>query len=97
MLRRRFGDLEESEEKEGNVSPICVKCERFMRPKKNDFKFIEAMEDGQPYKLWAGDKWACETCGVEVVVGVARQPIRQHYETDFAEQVTFHKPEIIVR
>lgn len=78
------------------MSPICVKCEQFFRPKKNDFKFIESMSDGQPYKLWAGDKWACEGCGAEIVVGVARYPIAEHFQPEFAQQVKTHKPELKV-
>ncbi len=78
------------------MSPICVPCQRFFRPQKNDFKFLEAMEDGQPYKLWAGDKWKCPDCGAQIVVGFARRPIAEHFEFDFARQVEIHKPELIV-
>jgi ribosomal protein L37E len=34
----------------------------------------EAAEFWQPYKLWVGDKWRCEGCGAEIVVGVAGGP-----------------------
>lgn len=78
------------------MKPICVPCQRFFRPKKNDFFFIEGMPQGshvepgtaepekwKPYKLWAGDRWECEGCHASIVVGVARQPIREHYMPDF--------------
>jgi hypothetical protein len=80
------------------MKPICVPCQRFYRPKKNGFPFIEGMpidnltppgtaapHEWKPYKLWMGDKWACEGCGHELVVGVG--PIAEHYQPDFAERV----------
>lgn len=39
----------------------------------------------QDYKLWRGDLWECESCGHEVVVGVAAEPIRIQHEPDFQE------------
>ena len=81
------------------MKPICVPCQRFFRPAKNGFAFIEAMPDGtalpgkaepeywQPYKLWMGDKWHCPDCGAEIVVGCAAQPISEHYLPEFADLV----------
>ena len=51
------------------MKPVCVTCERFMRPKLNGFYFMEGKpsevewdgkrgktsEGWSPYKLWAGD------------------------------------------
>ncbi len=50
------------------MKPICVPCQRFFRPKKNEFYFLEGMpieqgaipgtteqEQWKPYKLWTGD------------------------------------------
>lgn len=71
------------------MRPICVTCQRFFRCKKNDYFFIEGMPQGeqwQPYKLWAGDLYECEGCGATIISGVARCPIREHYQQDF-EQV----------
>jgi hypothetical protein len=82
------------------MKPICVKCQRFYRPKKNGTAFIEGMPKGngvpagteapegwKPYKLWIGDLWECFGCGNEVIVGVAPDRIAEHYEPDFAEKV----------
>lgn len=85
------------------MKPICVKCRRFYRCKKNGFKFIEGMPMGgtglqplpgtaepeywTPYKLWAGDLWECEGCHHELVSGVARVPIAEHYQPDFIDRV----------
>jgi hypothetical protein len=80
-----------------SLKPICVKCQRFYRPKKNGYGFIEAMPIGgfsapagtscpelwTPYKLWRGDLWECQGCGHELVSGVANQPISEHYKPDF--------------
>ncbi len=78
------------------MKPVCVPCQRFFRPKKNGFYFTECMpviagalpgkmapENWKPYKLWSGDLWKCEGCGTEIVNGVGRGPIREHFEGDF--------------
>jgi hypothetical protein len=78
------------------MKPICVPCRRFYRPRKNNFFFVEAMPDSgdvlpglaeierwKPYKLWAGDLWECDGCGAQIISGVAREPIREHYQPDF--------------
>lgn len=82
------------------MNPVCVKCQRFFRVKKNDFLFIEGMpvEDGaapgtsepekwRPYKIWASDRYECEGCGAVILSGFARQPISEHYRPGFNELV----------
>lgn len=82
------------------MKPICVKCQRFYRPKKNGFSFIEGMprsngappgtaapEQWVPYKLWRGDLWECLGCGHEIISGVAPLPTAEHYQHDFTERV----------
>jgi len=84
------------------MKPVCVKCQRFYRPKQNGTYFIEGMPNGRyessppglanpdawsPYKLWVGDIWECKGCGHELIVGVPPNPIREHYHKDFKEEV----------
>ena len=57
------------------MKPICVPCQRFYRPKQNDYSFVEGMpthgakpgteepDKWRPYKLWLGDLWECKGCG----------------------------------
>ena len=93
------------------MKPICVPCQRFFRPKKNGYPFIEATPTGdsdeafpgkatperwKPYKLWLGDKWECEGCHAEIVVGVAQAPRAEHYEPEFESEVAYYKPELQV-
>jgi hypothetical protein len=79
------------------MKPICVPCERFMRPKKSGFYFIEGMPtqhglvkrgkgaDGwKPYKIWCGDLWACPDCRAEIIVSVGFAPLSEHYQPEFA-------------
>lgn len=86
-----------------SLKPICVKCHRFYRPKKNGFCFIEGMpsfehegfiepgieNDAQwvDYKLWRGDLWECKGCGHLLIEGVAAQPMSEHYKPEFREFV----------
>ena len=94
------------------MKPICIPCQRFFRPKKNDYPFLEAMPTSPealpgtappgrsghwtPYKLWFGDKWVCEGCGAAIVVGVAERPLAEHYQPEFQQAVALYKPELIV-
>ena len=94
------------------MKPICVPCQRFFRCKKNDFPFIEGMPTGdsdeallpgtatagrwKPYKLWLGDKWECEGCGAQIVVGVASQPVAEHFQSQFTKEIRNFAPELQV-
>ena len=82
------------------MKPICVPCQRFYRPKRNGTYFVEGMptENGAPagnadpklwapYKLWAGDLYACTDCGAEVIVGTGMRPLAEHYMPEFTAQV----------
>jgi hypothetical protein len=65
------------------MAPICVPCQRFYRPEKNGYTFLEGMPIAnappgkeyahawKPYKLWRGDLWKCEGCGHLTIAGVA--------------------------
>jgi hypothetical protein len=89
------------------MKPICVKCKRFYRAKKNGYYFIEAMplenqaEPGTsdeaswtPYKLWSGDLWECQGCGHQLVSGVGSGPIAEHYQKGFPDAVQRYGPEL---
>lgn len=82
------------------MKPVCVPCQRFFRPEQNGFYFIEGMprvggalpgtqepQNWQPYKLWVGDKWKCHGCGAEILSGFAHNPIAEHYEPHFMDDV----------
>lgn len=83
------------------MTPVCVKCQRFYRPIRNGFPFIEGMPIGgsrvppgteaphlwKPYKLWRGDLMECQGCGHQIVSGFARQPVAEHYMPHFGEAV----------
>lgn len=84
------------------MKPICVRCQRFYRCKKNGFVFCEMMPKPgieralpgtqepaawQPYKVWRGDLWHCPDCDHYLVVGVARHPSSEHWKPDFAEEM----------
>lgn len=69
-------------------APICVKCEIEMRTKTNGVPLIETYEeDRKPYKLWMGDLWYCEKCGIEVIVGFGYKPLAGNWDDDFKERI----------
>lgn len=78
------------------MKPICVKCQRFYRPKKNGYRFIEGMpipsdaklgtsepEKWKPYKVWIGDLWECLGCGHETIAGVGFHPLSVQHCPNF--------------
>jgi len=80
------------------MRPICVKCHRFFRAKKNGFNFTEGMprgssklptagmaepEDWMPYKVWSGDLYECQGCGAQIIAGFGTGPISVRHEYDF--------------
>lgn len=83
-----------------SLKPICVPCERFMRPERTAVAFIEGKPHGgivpwdgksgrtsvgwTPYKLWRGDQWRCPDCDATIIVGVAQAPVVEHYEDRFS-------------
>lgn len=89
------------------MKPVCVPCQRFYRPKKTGFWFIEGMPEGndvqpgvgesekwKPYKIWQGDLWECEGCNARIISGVAQQPLRIQHHSDFeqmAQQLNAHQ------
>ena len=92
------------------MKPICVKCERFYRPKRNGTSFIEGkpnhngapagtVGEGQwaPYKLWMGDLWECPTCKSQIIVGIGLNPISEDYRPDFDKQIESFKAKLLVK
>jgi hypothetical protein len=84
---------------------ICVKCEKFMKCKENGVLYEEGMPtnyvDGEPqewspYKLWYADLYKCDGCGVEIISGRGKGPIREHYEKDYLEFRDSHPPLVTV-
>jgi hypothetical protein len=47
----------------------------------------EAPEQWKPYKLWAGDRWKCDGCGVEILSGFGLNPIAIQHETNFENTI----------
>lgn len=89
------------------MKPACVPCQRFYRPEKNGYMFMEGMPDNgdaqpgttepdrwHPYKLWRGDLWKCHGCGSTIIVGVAACPTSEHFMDDFAEAVEASPPQV---
>lgn len=51
-------------------------------------------EHWHPYKLWRGDLWKCHGCGALIIVGVAPDPMSEHYQEDFKRIVEVYPPEV---
>ena len=75
------------------LKPVCTKCQRFYRPKKNGIVLLEGMPWGDniepgtsmpdkwlPYKMWRADLWECKGCGHQIISGNSREPLWEHYK-----------------
>lgn len=89
--------------------PVCVKCQRFFRPIEIGYPIIEGRPTHNgagpgttepaswvPYKLWHGDKYQCNGCGVEIVVGFGRQPISEPYHDNWQSMMDAFRPQLQV-
>lgn len=87
---------------------VCVKCQRFFRPKKNGVVWEEGKpwetgkepfrEEGwSSYKLWKADLWSCPGCGTEIITGHAQMPFAEHYQPDYAEARSAYPVHTFVR
>lgn len=88
------------------MKPVCVPCHRFMRPARNGIRFVEGRpcpgshalpglrepDSWEPYKLWMGDLWQCPDCKAQIIVGVGRLPISEHYQGDFDALLVSQQP-----
>ena len=77
--------------------PMCCACARFYRPDKNGVYVLEqkpigpdrvppgleAPDKWEPYKIWVADRWRCDGCGSQIVVGWGSTPVSEHYKPDF--------------
>lgn len=56
------------------VIPVCAKCGRMMRCKKNEFLVKDKPTPGLdlPVVVWSGDMFECPECGAQVVVGFGK-------------------------
>ncbi len=92
------------------MKPVCVMCERFYRPKKNGFGWIEGMpidndtkpglaepEKWEAYKLWNGDLWECPDCGAQIIVGNGSRPVAEHYQPDFEKLIREYEAILLVK
>lgn len=73
---------------------VCVQCNKQMICFKTGAKVLETFNQGQPFQLWDADVFACPECGNKVVVGFGRNPLSQHWHTDFEQQLDRWKPTI---
>lgn len=79
------------------IEKVCAKCHIELRPKRTDVFAIEMATWG-PMMAYSADLWHCPSCGVEVVLGFAKEPTKVHWEDGFedwlAEIKAMHVPVI---
>ena len=74
-------------------NPVCVKCEKALRPYLNGAYLVELYADNEKvYKIWHCDIWHCPKCGAKIVCGFGDHPIitntrGERYCRDFIKAV----------
>ena len=58
--------------------PVCVRCERWFRCRKNG---VVVSEEG--CRVWEADLYVCEGCGVEVIVGFGKKVVAEVWQEGF--------------
>ena len=66
------------------LDKICPKCQVELRCKENGVYVVECCHHGME-AIWHADLWYCTKCGIEVVLGLGKQPIAVHYKTDLVK------------
>jgi hypothetical protein len=85
------------------MRPACIKCQRFLKPKKNGAGVLECIPgpgsppagtagEGawRPYKFWMADIWECRGCGLEVAAGSGAMPLSEHHQERFPNDQKVH-------
>ena len=77
---------------------VCVPCRRFFRVLKNGVAFQEGFGDGteRPYKLWMADLYECDRCHTQVISGLGRSHVAEHYQPDYPAWVERLTPMLFV-
>ena|SRR3989442_5487144 len=77
---------------------VCVPCAVFFKVEKNAVAFEEGMGDGRgrPYKLWFADRYQCPQCGTQVLAGLNKEPVAEHYQKDYADWRAAIRPSLFV-
>lgn len=84
---------------------VCVKCGKFLHPKKNGVVVEEGMPNGEKnlnangwgsYKLWMADLLECRECGVEIISGFGFHPFAEHYQDDYNAMREKYPPRVFV-
>ena len=65
-----------------NHRPVCVKCNREMRPEMNGVGCLD-MADFGACAIWDSDKWKCRACGYEILVGFGRDAIARNHQGEY--------------
>lgn len=69
-----------------NHRPVCVKCNRELRPETNGVGCLDMTGLG-PYAVWDSDKWKCPVCGYEILVGFGQNPLAYHHQGAYFDKV----------
>lgn len=75
------------------MRPICMSCQCFYKAKVNGYIFCEMIPISEtrvtwkPYRIWSGDLWECPKCQTLLIEGTGKDPISEHFEPDFDEEM----------
>jgi hypothetical protein len=62
---------------------VCVKDGRVLKIVKNGVISELVDDNGDPYKIYYADRWACPECGLEILV-TAPNAVAEHWEEAYS-------------
>ena len=60
---------------------VCI-CGNIFEPDKNG-AIVEMLVNGKPYYKIHSDRFKCKKCNAIIYIGFAKQPITEHYKSDY--------------
>ena len=82
------------------MRPVCVNCNHEMRPILNDAVVVHFLNNekslGIDYVIY-GDKYRCENCDVEIVIGFSEIILGYDLSDDHIDHILSHKYTEVIR
>ena len=75
----------------GYHRPVCVACEREMRPERNGVGVLDISKSVGSYVVYDADLWKCPTRGIEVVGGFGCSAIALRHDDNFQKHIDWYR------
>lgn len=67
------------------MRPFCVNCSQQMKPTKNGRAVEINDSEGNPYQIFHGDEYTCQSCGHKIVAGFGRSAWAERHQEQYGQ------------